>query len=300
MLKTIHSHKVYYRFLQVIFFYHVWRVNKSFAKIIAINFAIAIGIVGILLMIVSWSLNSYTRHGQQISVPDVKGMTLDKAQKTLDALNLSLVVMDSAYNVEKPLNSILEQNPKAGAKVKEDRKIYLVLNASKVPSVEVPDLAGKSSLKYAKLQLQSVGLVAGNSIYRPDPHLNAVIGLEVNGKPVGKGSRVPKGTTVDIVLGDGIGGDAINVPYVLGLSLQEAIFSLKGKGLNVGAVILATGTTDSLSAVVYKQVPEKVAGKKIRIGESIDLFVASQLPEGIIIDPSLYNDEEESVIEAEP
>lgn len=300
MLKTIHSHKVYYRFLQVIFFYHVWRVNKSFAKIIAINFAIAIGIVGILLMIVSWSLNSYTRHGQQISVPDVKGMTLDKAQKTLDALNLSLVVMDSAYNVEKPLNSILEQNPKVGAKVKEHRKIYLVLNASKVPSVEVPDLAGKSSLKYAKLQLQSVGLVAGNSIYRPDPHLNAVIGLEVNGKPVGKGSRVPKGTTVDIVLGDGIGGDAINVPYVLGLSLQEAIFSLKGKGLNVGAVILATGTTDSLSAVVYKQVPEKVAGKKIRIGESIDLFVASQLPEGIIIDPSLYNDEEESVIEAEP
>lgn len=275
-------------------------MNKSFAKIIAINFTIALGIIAIVLMIVSWSLNAYTRHGQQISVPDLKGQTLEKAQKTLDALNLSLVVMDSAYNVEKPLNSILEQNPKAGAKVKEGRKIYLVLNASKVPSVEVPDLAGKSSLKYAKLQLQSVGLVAGNSIYRPDPHLNAVIGLEVNGKPVGKGSRVPKGTTVDIILGDGIGGDAISVPYVIGLSLQEAIFSLKGKGLNVGAVILATGTTDSLSAVVYKQIPEKNSGKKIRIGESVDLFVARELPEGITIDPSLYNDEDEPSKEQEP
>lgn len=265
-------------------------MNKNFLKILAINLAIAVGIIGILLMVVSWSLGSYTRHGQQITVPDLRGMTMEKAQETLNALNLSLVVMDSAYNVEKPLNSILEQNPKAGAKVKENRKIYLVVNASKVPSVEVPDLAGKSSLKYAKLQLQSVGLVAGNTIYRPDPHLNAVIGLEVNGKPVGKGSKVPKGTVVDIVLGDGIGGDEIKVPYLLGLTLQEALFTLQGRGLNPGAIVLKAGTPDSLSALVYKQVPERSANRKIRIGESVDLFVADKLPDGLIIDASLYNE----------
>jgi len=267
-------------------------VNKNFAKIIAINIGIAIGIAGLLLAIVSWSLSSYTRHGQQIAVPDLRGASIEKAQETLAALHLTLVVMDSAYNVEKPLNSILEQSPKPGAKVKEHRKIYLVVNASKVPSVEVPDLAGKSSLKYAKLQLQSVGLVAGNTIYRPDPHLNAVIGLEVKGRPVGKGSRVPKGTVVDILLGDGIGGEEIKVPYLLGLTLQEAIFILQGKGLNTGAVVLKSGTTDSLSALVYKQVPEGGVNKKIRIGEPIDLFVADELPDDLLIDPLLYNEED--------
>jgi beta-lactam-binding protein with PASTA domain len=265
-------------------------VNKRFLTLVFINLAIAIGIFFVLLIMVSWGLKSYTRHGQQISVPDLRGMTLEKAQETLEALRLTFVVMDSAYNVEKPLQSILEQNPKPGAKVKENRKIYLVVNASKVPSVEVPDLAGKSSLKYARLQLQSVGLIPGNNIYRPDPHLNAVIGLEVAGKPVGKGSKVPKGTVVDIILGDGIGGEEIKVPYLLGLTLQEAIFTLQGRGLKIGAVVMKSGTADSLSALVYKQVPEYHPQRTIRIGESIDLFVADKLPEGLIIDPTLYHE----------
>lgn len=267
-------------------------MNKSLLKVIGINIAIAVLVVAVLLGILSWSLSSYTRHGQKISVPDLRGESIDKAAETLEALNLTLVVMDSAYNVEKKLNSILEQNPKPGSKVKEGRKVYLVVNASKVPSVEVPDLAGKSSMKYAKLQLQSVGLVAGNVIYRPDPHLNAVIGLEVAGKPVGKGSKLPKGTTVDIVLGDGIGGEEINVPYLLGLTLQEATFTLQGRGVNIGAIVLQQGTTDSLRAFVYRQVPAHSVGKKIRIGESVDLFVADKLPDDVVIDPSLYNEQD--------
>jgi len=267
-------------------------MNKNLLKVIGINIAIAVLVIAVLLGILSWSLGSYTRHGQKISVPDLRGLSIDKAAETLDALNLTLVIMDSAYNVEKKLNSILEQNPKPSSKVKEGRKIYLVVNASKVPSVEVPDLAGKSSMKYAKLQLQSVGLVAGNVIYRPDPHLNAVIGLEVAGKPVGKGSKLPKGTTVDIVLGDGIGGEEISVPYLLGLTLQEATFTLQGRGVNLGAIVLQQGTVDSLRALVYRQIPAHSAGKKIRIGESVDLFVADKLPEDVVIDPSLYNEQD--------
>jgi beta-lactam-binding protein with PASTA domain len=267
-------------------------MNKNLLKVIGVNIAIAVLVVAVLLGILSWSLSSYTRHGQKISVPDLRGESIDKAAETLEALNLTLVVMDSAYNVEKKLNSILEQNPKPGSKVKEGRKVYLVVNASKVPSVEVPDLAGKSSMKYAKLQLQSVGLVAGNVIYRPDPHLNAVIGLEVAGKPVGKGSKLPKGTTIDIVLGDGIGGEEINVPYLLGLTLQEATFTLQGRGVNIGAIVLQQGTTDSLRAFVYRQVPAHSVGKKIRIGESVDLFVADKLPDDVVIDASLYNEQD--------
>jgi len=267
-------------------------MNNNLLKIIGINIAIAALVVAVLLGILSWSLSSYTRHGQAIAVPDLRGLGIEKATETLEALNLSIVVMDSAYNVEKKLNSILEQNPKSGSKVKEGRKVYLVVNASKVPSVEVPDLAGKSSMKYAKLQLQSVGLVAGNVIYRPDPHLNAVIGLEVAGKPVGKGSKLPKGTTVDIVLGDGIGGEEINVPYLLGLTLQEATFTLQGRGINIGAIVMQQGTVDSLQSLVYKQIPAHSPGKKIRIGESLDLFVAESLPDGLEIDASLYNEQD--------
>ncbi|MCS6818657.1 MAG: PASTA domain-containing protein [Chitinophagales bacterium] len=272
-------------------------MKNSFAGIIIINLLIAGSIVALLLLLLSWGLKVYTRHGQQISVPDLKGLTYEKAADMLDALDLHLVVMDSAYNVEKPLNTVLEQNPKAGAKVKSGRKIYVVMNASKVPTVEVPDLAGKSSLKYARLQLQSVGLVPGNLIYQPDPHLNAVIGLEVNGKPVGKGSKVPKGTVVDIVLGNGAGGEEVSVPYLIGLTLQEALFRLQGRGLKPGAIVVKSGVSDSLSAIVYKQIPAWSAEATIKTGESIDIFVADQLPEGIVVDPTLYDEASDEEVE---
>ncbi|HWB62203.1 MAG TPA: hypothetical protein VG603_01745, partial [Chitinophagales bacterium] len=158
------------------------------------------------------------------------------------------------------------------------------------PTTEIPDLVGRSSLKYATMQLESYGLKVGQEIYKPDPHLNAVIGMQINGREVSHKTRVPRGTAIDLVLGNGLGSTKIPVPYLIGLRYEEAEFKLRGYSLNIGATIVADSTlTDTAGAIVFKQVPEYGEGKTIRMGEPIDLFIAKELPAGITVDPSLYD-----------
>jgi beta-lactam-binding protein with PASTA domain len=243
----------------------------------------------VLLLIVQSGLKSYTRWGQSTIVPDLRGSTFEQVKTILGSKNLEWQIMDSVYDMSKPPMAIIDQNPKPNSKVKEGRTIYITINATKAPTTELPDLIGRSSLKYAKMQLESYGLKVGEEIYKPDPHLNAVIGLMVNGKNVTKKMRVPRGTVVDIVLGDGLGNSRISVPYLIGLHLDEAIFKLRGYSLNVGSTLVAEGVSDTSNAIIYKQVPEYGEGHSIRIGEPIDLWVAKELPEGIIVNTELYD-----------
>ena len=139
------------------------------------------------------------------------------------------------------------------------------------------------------MQLESYGLKVGEPVYKPDPHLNAVIGMAVNGRNVTKKMRVAKGTVVTLILGDGLGNSRISVPYVIGLRYDEAEFKLKGYSLNIGAVVADEGVVDTSGAFIYKQIPAYGEGSSIRLGEPIDLFLAKELPEGVIVDPSLYD-----------
>jgi beta-lactam-binding protein with PASTA domain len=244
----------------------------------------------VLLFIVQKGLNSYTRHGESISVPDLSGKSLEEVKKILSSQNLEWQITDSVYDMKKPPFSIVDQTPKANSKVKQGRTIYLTLNAVTAPTTEIPDLVGRSSYKYAKMQLESYGLKVGDPpIYKPDPHLNAVIGMLVNGRSVTKKTKVPKGTVVDLILGDGLGNSRISVPYLIGMRYEDAEFKLKGYSLNIGSVVVKDGVTDTAGAVIYKQVPEYGSGKSIRMGEPIDLFLSKELPEGITADPTLYD-----------
>lgn len=59
------------------------------------NVLLAAGIIVFLLLIVQWSLKSYTRHGEGIAVPDLKGLNVEQSKEVLDKLGLELQVMDS-------------------------------------------------------------------------------------------------------------------------------------------------------------------------------------------------------------
>lgn len=264
-------------------------LKKYFNKTLLYNILIAIGIVFVLLLIVQTGLKTYTRHDESVTVPDLRGSSFEQVKAILGGKNLDWQIMDSVFDMNKPPLSIIDQNPKPNSKVKEGRTIYITINATKAPTTEVPDLIGRSSLKYAKMQLESYGLKVGELIYKPDPHLNAVIGMMANGKNVTNKMRLPRGTVIDIVLGDGLGNSRISVPYLIGLHLDEAVFKMRGYSLNTGAIIADEGVTDTLGAVVYKQVPEYGEGQSIRIGEPIDLFVAKELPAGISVNPELYD-----------
>ena len=95
-------------------------------------------------------LDSYTRHGEAVVVPDVKGMNLRIAENELDKQSLKSIVIDSSYVKGIAPGAILEQNPAGGSKVKSGRTVYLTVNADSAPKVAIPDVMDNSSLRQPK------------------------------------------------------------------------------------------------------------------------------------------------------
>jgi beta-lactam-binding protein with PASTA domain len=265
-------------------------LKRYFTKALLYNILIAIGITALLLFLVNYGLKVYTRHGQTMKVPDVRGKKYDDATDILDKNHLGYEIMDSAYMPDKPALAIIDQNPKPETVVKSGRTVYLTVNATNAPLTEVPDLIGKSSYKYARIQLEGLGFIVGEPVYKPDPHKDALLGMLVNGKPLKQGAKIPKGSAISLVLGQGLSYETIKAPYLIGLRYEEAIVKIQEEyHLNVGAVTMQDGMSDGDKnrGFVYRQDPS--FGHRIHIGGEIDLWLAKEMPDNITVRPELYN-----------
>ena len=83
----------------------------------------------------------YTNHGETVSVPDLSGMTYEKAEDVLKSTSLQYEIsLDSGFSGEQYPLVILKQLPETNALVKKDRKIFLTLNARNAPILKMPSL----------------------------------------------------------------------------------------------------------------------------------------------------------------
>jgi len=149
-------------------------------------------------------MHYYTKHDQRIEVPNLEKLSTEEAQKVLSDANLTFYVLDSAsFNPKFPPKSVMSQNPSAGDFVKEQRKIYLTLNPSSYRKIAVPDVIGLTK-RQVVIQLKSTGFKIGKELYIRDLGLDVVRSLEVNRRKIKTGDKLPKNTSIDLILGDGL------------------------------------------------------------------------------------------------
>jgi len=169
---------------------------------ILLNLLIMIVLTVILIIMTFRWMQSYTRHGQYIAVPDVSGMYEEEAGQALAAVGLKYEVMDYKYDKEMVEGGVIEQKPKPGAYVKDGRKIYLTLNSGKEPMRAVPDVADNSSLRAAESKLRAAGFKLGRTVYI-DGDLDWVYEIRYQGLEIAAGTEIPEGSTITIVAGNG-------------------------------------------------------------------------------------------------
>tara|TARA_R110001583_G_scaffold51378_1_gene160484 strand:+ start:649 stop:1221 length:573 start_codon:yes stop_codon:yes gene_type:complete len=176
--------------------------SKVFLKQLA--FAV-VGIIVFAIVVMKW-LNISTNHDQKIEVPSLDKMHLNEVEKTLKTLDLRFVIIDSAsYNPDYPISSVIDQDPAAGDFVKENRKIYLTLNASGYRNVEIPNVLGKTK-RQVSAQLIAIGFrIDSKYIYVSDIAKDVVRGLNFEGKDLKPGDLIPKNSLITLKLGDGEG-----------------------------------------------------------------------------------------------
>lgn len=245
-----------------------------FSKIFLLNLLIAILLGSGLIYGFFQFLEHYTHHNEALSVPDLRGMKLVKVKKVINNHNLRFTVNDSIFVPDKPKLTVIEQNPKPFSKVKRNRKIYLTVNSPHPPKVEVPDLKDVS-LRQALAILETYGLNAGELEYVPDIAQNVVKEMKLDDKTLEPKEMVPKGTSIDLVLGDGLTATKVNLPDLKGATLGEATFFLNAKGLNTGAILYDKEVEDSTEAIIYKQRPLYKPEKKVAQGEAIDIWLTT-------------------------
>jgi beta-lactam-binding protein with PASTA domain len=245
------------------------------SKLFLINLAIAATVIIAIFGFTYLWLNNYTKHGEYISVPDLKGMNIHQADSIVATLHLQSAIVDSVYIPESGPGTIVEQDPLPKANVKESRTIYLTINSGIPPKVQMPNLIDVS-FRQAEAILQTYGLKTGEISYRHDLAMNAVLEQKFREREIKPGTLISRGSTINLVLGDGIGGEKVEVPSLIGLTKSEAMFVLKASLLNVGAVIFDESVGDSVNAIIFKQFPLATDSASVNEGETVDIYLTQK------------------------
>jgi eukaryotic-like serine/threonine-protein kinase len=227
------------------------------------------------------SLNWLTHHGRSSTVPSVIGKKYEVAKKELSKAGFDIEIQDSVYVDSLPPMAIIKQIPDADEVVKESRTVYLVINRSVPPLVEMPNLVGYS-YRNAEMVLKNMGLRVGDTTFKPDFAKNSVLEQYYNGAIILPGTRIRKGSIIPLVLGDGVGNREFAVPVIIGMTFGQAKQMLEAAGLGLGSIVTTDNVRDTLNAWIYKQDPERFDDDKklqhIRSGQLMNVWLQVDKP----------------------
>jgi beta-lactam-binding protein with PASTA domain len=242
---------------------------------ILIGILIAIGLFTIFIL----SLNWLTNHGRSRTIPSVTGKNFDEAVKILKKQGFDVIVQDSIYVDTIPKYTIIKQFPEADAVVKVNRNVYLTVNRTVPPVVEMPNLVGYS-FRSAEMVLKNISLRVGDTTFKPNFAKHSVLEQWYNGSPITPGTRIRMGSKIDFVLASGVGNEEFSVPGLTGLTYGQAKNMLESNGLMIVPLIVDPDVTDTMSAYIYKQEPSQLddEGKKIKIrtGQMMNVWLSRE------------------------
>ena len=156
----------------------------------------------VVLWLTSLWLDSWTRHGDTITVPSVRSLSYSEALDALHAEGLVGCISDSVYDSRTAPGTVIEQNPKVGTVVKEGREVFLVINALSPKTVTLPALTD-ISLRQARSILDGLDIKNVSVRTVPSDFKDLVLNVLYNGTRVSAGARVPVTANIVLEVGEG-------------------------------------------------------------------------------------------------
>ena len=198
-----------------------------------IQFLIAFGIISLaIILIFDWFIMpSYVRQDKTLIVTDITGKNLNRALIELETEGYKGVVYDTVYTADVIPQTVVDQYPVAGAKVKPGRTIRLKISRSE-KLIIVPNLVGQSR-RSVEIALQQIGLII-DTIYtefNPDYPKGTVAWQFPK-----SGDHIKKGMGLQITVSQGLPPDFFQVPQLFGMSMQNAKDLLTKARLKVGKI----------------------------------------------------------------
>ena len=176
---------------------------------------------------------------EQVTVPDLTGMTAAEAKSTLTKLGLTAEAGKPVYSSEVEENKIVSQSPAANEKVASGSTVQYCLSLGK-EEITVPSVINTAQ-ESAVSKLEDLGFVVEVKTGESD---SVSSGYVYKQEP--SSGKLESGQTVVIYVSTG--GSKINIPNVVGMNLSAALSAMQSAGFNCSV----DGPQDS-SAVVISQ-----------------------------------------------
>jgi beta-lactam-binding protein with PASTA domain len=257
----------------------VFKVLTS--KPLWVNIVAGIVLLLLLLLLFLGSLALLTQHGKTMKIPSVTGLSFADAKKSLEASGFGVQIQDSVYYDTMPPLRVVKQFPEADNLVKVNRTVYLTINRSEAPFIQMPNLVSMS-FRNADMILRQYGLRLEDTIFKPDFAKNSVLDQQFKGQPIKPGTQIRQGSSITLVLGSGIGGIGFVVPDLFGYTYQQAKSRLDSMSLTFGAVVSDNDVRDTTEGFIYKQMPQQISedGRANRIypGQVVNIWLGAQRP----------------------
>ena len=244
--------------------------NKKFY----IHLGLIILVTFFLMFLTLRFLAAYTQHGKAYILPDLQGKTMTGIEESGIVDPFDVIITDSIYDNDIDPGTIVMQNPAPGSKIKSGRNIYVTIVAVTPAMVKLPNLKD-FTLRQALSILKINGVEVNRLIYQPYLADNAIIGQYFEGDTILSGTEVKKGSKIDLVVGQGQDPNSF-VPFVIGLSQEEAREMIRLSSFNIGAEYFLENT-DRARTRAYKQEPRWSDTGIYPKGTRIDVWYRSAL-----------------------
>lgn len=251
-----------------------------FGNWIVKNIILAVLFFAVLILLSTLLLNTITNHGKTIEVPDFTSLSVSEAKSEASRAKLRVEVTDSIFVRKMEKGAVYSQNPKAGSRVKQGRRILLTINARNAKKVSMPNLVGYS-MRQAKAELNSRGLALGKLIYVNDIATNNVLRQIYRNREIKPGNPIETGSEINLEVGLNPEDNLTYVPDVKGLKYLRAVDAVHDNSLNIGRLVFDKSVrnyNDSLNASVTRQVPE-VSGNPILMGSDVTIYLSLEKKE---------------------
>ena len=238
-----------------------------------INLLIAIALVVIMIEVAFFSLKGYTRHGEEIVVPNFVGLNCDSIlEQCKDDFNF--VMLDSVYTKNLPEGSIYQQDPLPNSNVKKGRNLYYVKVSEAPEKVVMPNLKNLS-LRQAMVALRSNGLKISELEFVDHFARNAIVEQEFKGEVIEPGTELVKGGSIKLKVGYGRDDVRTHLPNLLAARKSDVRNILHEASLNIGREY-HMDEDEHKRYRVYKMNPAYDIETLVKLGSTVDVWYRSE------------------------
>ncbi|MCU0606884.1 MAG: PASTA domain-containing protein [Candidatus Edwardsbacteria bacterium] len=206
------------------------------------------------------------RQGEELEVPDLKGLGPQQARDAAAAAGFELMAVGWKNEPALPESSVASQTPEARKMLRRGRHIRVVLVRG-AELVDIPYLVGLTAGQAVNL-LSRTGLTV--SRFDSLASDSVALGCVVNSTPAA-GAKAKKGAPVVLTLSSGPTEGKMLMPELVGRSLAETQQTLVAQGLVIGEIKYLSGQSAEPGTIML-QAPQP--GFVVKRGDTIDLAVS--------------------------